>query len=176
MQAIRDFLNVREENREDTWLLGALQVAVQLELNDFESEPRRQRAKPRIKLTTVTSQINALRAISLIKEQGEGTAIGPFFDANIPDSIAHFYRFGEIFNEHRVKIVNFQPVYSGAPLPFLSDASIYPMAPVPKGGDAASDACLFNEKFSDMLRNLEAAWSLDGDTQADAKLVVALAQ
>jgi hypothetical protein len=144
-----------------------------LDSNAFESVPRRQRSAA-VGLVPVTSQIEALRAISLIKKQGEGTAVGPYFDPDDSSSVAHYFRFGEIYHEHRVKVVDYRIEFTGTALHFPLEGAIYPMAPVPQGGYHTADADRFNQTFSNLLRNLEAAWSLDDDAQANAKLSAAI--
>jgi hypothetical protein len=145
-----------------------------LQLNPDQVVRRRQRTAVQVGLTAIGSQIDALRAVSLIKKQGEGTATGPYFDPTSAKSVAHYYRFGEIYHEHRIKIVNWQVVYTGDPLRFPSEDCIYPMAPVPAGGYDTADAKLFNRTYSNMLRALEGAWATDDDTEGQACLAKAV--
>jgi ferritin-like protein len=106
-------------------------------------------------------------AISEIKEQGEGTSQSP--DAvDFGGELAHYYRFGEIFNGmHFVKGSDGKWGYTGPPpIPF-PDA--YPMAQVPAGGwsnaapDVRAKLDAFNATFTSLLEDLEAAWK-NGDS------------
>ena len=100
--------------------------------------------------------------IDLVKEQGEGTASSPLYGPN-PGDKAHYYVFGELYHE-RLLVEESPGVwrYSGTPIPFPTD--IYPIAPIPPAGYSQSQS--FNETYSEMLRELDAAWELGGDTGA----------
>ena len=80
-------------------------------------------------LTPVKSLVDAQAALTEIKEQGEGTSTSP--DDGDGSELAHYYRFGEIYNGALLVQVSGNWQYAGAPVPF---PATYPMAPVPEGG------------------------------------------
>ena len=80
-------------------------------------------------LTPVKSLADAQAALTEIKEQGEGTSTSP--DDGDGSELAHYYRFGEIYNGALLVQVSGNWQYAGAPVPF---PATYPMAPVPEGG------------------------------------------
>jgi rubrerythrin len=159
--------------------IGAFYDAISdaiLQLDPGQIAGTRQRQAPQVGVTPVVTQLDALRAISLIKKQGEGTAIGPYFDPGHPDeaTLAHYYRFAEIYRGRSITIKHWQVVYDGAKVPFPKKGELHPMAPVPKGGYKTKDALAFNVAFSDMLRNLQDAWELDDDNLARIRLKAAI--
>ncbi len=130
---------------------------------DFGSgtPPRLGQLKPYADLPAAKS------AIELIKQQGEGTstsgaAPGP------AGTIAHFYQFGQILA--RVKFV-LQPDGSlkkdlQQPIPFPQEGDTWAMAPIPqKGYPGISDT--FDQAYSDMVRELETAWSTADQSALD---------
>jgi hypothetical protein len=75
-------------------------------------------------LYAVSTMALVQQAISEIKEQGEGTSTSP--DApNFGDELAHYYRFGEIYNGQEFVETNGKWGYTGAPVPF---PDVWPMA------------------------------------------------
>ncbi|MFI9274442.1 ferritin-like protein [Kitasatospora sp. NPDC052896] len=101
------------------------------------------------------------QAIEIIKEQGEGTSGSPDsrFDSETP---AHYYAFGEIYHEHRLRRVDGVWEFTGERVPF---PEVSPMGSVPAGGWTAprpeAERLLrrFDATFTEMLRRLEAAWT-----------------
>jgi hypothetical protein len=117
--------------------------------------------KPDFKLQPIASVEDALCAIRLIKEQGEGTSSSPLFGPSLSD-VAHYYTFGEIYHEKQLKQV---PAghwcYCGDDLPFPKPEGVYPMAPVPARGYPESRK--FNETYTQMLSELQSACDKGGD-------------
>ena len=117
-------------------------------------------------LTPVKSLGDAQAAISEIKEQGEGTSTSP--DDGDGSELAHYYRFGEIYNGALLVQVNGNWQYAGAPVPF---PATYPMAPVPEGGwpkpppNVASLLQQFDAAYSSIIDGLQAAW--ENGSQSD---------
>lgn len=114
----------------------------------------------------ISTPEEAIAAIELIKEQGEGTSTSP--DAG--PTLAHYYVFAEIY--HGATIV-YDPTtktwtYTGAPIPF---PPTYPVKPVPKEGypDAPQEVQTtigeFQAAYTLLLDNLQAAWA---NTDPDA--------
>ena len=108
-------------------------------------------------------------AIDLINLQGEGTSGSPEEKAG---DLAHYYRFAEIY--HGKKLVQNPTTgawsFTGADMPM---PDTWPMADIPTGGylqanvpDAAvwNLISVFDQHYSEMLRNLEWAWE-HGDDQ-----------
>ncbi|MFF1905281.1 ferritin-like protein [Kitasatospora sp. NPDC058218] len=112
---------------------------------------------------------DVLKAIEIIKSQGEGTDVSP--ENPFPGSegeLAHYYAFKEIAEGRRLVL---NPTtkcweFTGDPVPLPDTA---PSAAVPAGGwandpentpDEPTAALLhtFNEDYTAMLRALEAAW------------------
>ncbi len=108
-----------------------------------------------VTIPRIRTLCDALEAVALIKKQGEGTRTSPYFTP-VPEplSLAHYYRFGEVFHEKRIKNENGHWVYKGATLKFPKD--IYPMAPIPFGGYTESRD--FDLAYTAMLHDLQAAW------------------
>jgi len=108
-------------------------------------------------------------AIRLINLQGEGSSVTP---EEGPGDLAHYYRFGQIYNEKRY-VQNpatgkwdYDPA---APLPL---PETWNMADIPEGGYLQADVpdmatwdliSTFDQRYSNMLRLLEAAW-LNGNS------------
>lgn len=103
-------------------------------------------------------------AIRLINLQGEGSNVTP---EEGPGDLAHYYRFGQIYNEKRyvqnpaTGKWNYDPA---APLPL---PETWNMADIPQGGYQQADVPdmatwdlihTFDQRYSNMLRLLEAAW------------------
>jgi len=114
-----------------------------------------------ISLTKVGTVADAVKAITEIKEQGEGTSQSPLA-TDFGGELAHYYRFAEIFNGKKLIQVGGKWNYSGDPIPF---PDVYPMTPVPAGGypnpSSQTKQALqaFNQKFATVLNNLESAWT-----------------
>ena len=101
------------------------------------------------------------RAITEIKEQGEGTSKSPLakdFDGDV----AHYYKFAEIFQGSALVQVDGVWQYAGDPIPF---PDVYPMAPIPAGGyqdppdDVVAALQAFNDQFAAVLTYLDSAWA-----------------
>jgi hypothetical protein len=111
-------------------------------------------------LYPITSLADAQKAITEIKEQGEGTSRTP--DAVGFHELAHYYRFGEIHHGRAlVKVGPDQWRYEGDPIPF---PACWPMAKVPRGGYPTEITGTFDGLFTSVLANLEAAWVEGGPT------------
>jgi hypothetical protein len=110
-------------------------------------------------VSAIQSVTEAQQAISLIKEQGEGTATSP--DDGDAGEFAHYYRFGEIFNGALLVQVDGKWAYSGDAVPF---PATYPMAQVPKGGwpnppsNVTSLLQTFDQAYKTVLDSLQSAW------------------
>jgi hypothetical protein len=118
------------------------------------------------RLFKILSKADALRAIELIKEQGEGTTASPrdptAGGSADEDDLAHFYRFMEL--EKGKKIVQDPAtgkfVLSDIPVPF---PDTYPMAEVPEGGWQGAGAPVaklaeFDQTYTEMVKQLHDAW------------------
>ncbi len=112
-------------------------------------------------VTAVTNKAEALAAIKLIREEGEGTPTNP----KSGSKLAHYYRFGEIYHGKKAVLTDTGWKYSGDPIAF---PECYPMAPVPAGGYAES--LEFDTTFKTMLDQLHQAWSTGLDSHVDAAI------
>jgi len=115
--------------------------------------------------------LDAVReSITLIKRQGEGSKASP--EDTGPGDLAHYYRFGEIFHEKRLKKdpTTGEWRFDGPALPF---PEVWPMAVVPAGGYRREDVTAevwglleqFDRDFTTMLGQLQTAWER-GDAAA----------
>ncbi|MEA2342183.1 MAG: hypothetical protein QOF63_352 [Thermoanaerobaculia bacterium] len=118
-----------------------------------------QLTSPQVEVKVLASIPGALAAIDRIRMQGEGTTTSPYFDG----SLAHFYKFGEIF--HGRMLVEAPPgtfAFTGDPVPF---PNTLPMARVPEGGwpnrnpDGKGTLEKFNSTYRLVLEGLENAWT-----------------
>ena len=115
----------------------------------------------RDQLTVVDSLAAVQASIETVKEQGEGTTASPdqSGDQGTP---AHYYAFGEIYHEHRLRTVDGAWEFSGAPVPF---PEARPMGIVPAGGWPSPPARArqlldqFDQTFTEVLDHLESAWA-----------------
>ena len=103
---------------------------------------------------------DALRAIELIIDQGEGTSKSPAAD---PEELAHYYRFEQI---QRHETLNPDPSEPegfawGAPVIPLADDGVWPMienpplVPLPEGSPVALRSDQFDATFSTMIDDLQ---------------------
>lgn len=118
---------------------------------------------PHDALFPIASIDDALKAVDTIKEQGEGTSRSPDTSPTFGSELAHYYKFGEIYNGATfIQVSDGKWDYKGDPIPF---PQAWPMAPVPAGGypqlpTAEQTALLqqFDQNFADLLSHLQAAW------------------
>lgn len=116
----------------------------------------------------VTNLEEVEKAITTIKDQGEGSAGPP--DTS-PGDLAHYYRFAEII-EGKELVCNEAGQYEfTTPISFSLKNDVWPMAPVPEGGytdDKVSDPKVrrllrsFNLTYSKLIDLLEVVWEADG--------------
>lgn len=115
----------------------------------------------------INTQQDALNAIEIIKEQGEGSKQNPD-EAAGSTTLAHYYKFAEIYNGKTLIQVDGKWEYAGDPIPF---PAVYPMAEVPPGGwqnppsDVAALLQTANAAYTKLLDNLQMAWQ-NGDATA----------
>lgn len=122
-----------------------------------------------IGVTKITTVADALKAIELIKVEGEGTTDSP---DDSPGDLAHYYKFGSIYYGKEIVKKGNQWVWEGADVPF-PDA--FPMAPVPAGGWANAPGVPanvkdllteFNGAYKNVLVGLQKAWTGQGSLGA----------
>jgi len=112
-------------------------------------------------LTVLQTLADVEQAIATIKDQGEGTSTSP--DApEFGGELAHYYRFGEIYEGRRLIQVDGQWKYAGDPVPF---PECYPVAQVPLGGYPDMGLVQeFDTQFSALVADLEQAWAGAGSS------------
>jgi photosystem II stability/assembly factor-like uncharacterized protein len=134
-------------------------------------------------LYKVDSLAKVKEAIELINRQGEGSNASP---EDQPGDFAHYYRFGEI--HHGKKLIK-DPAdgrwsFTGPDIP---PPETWPMADIPQLGYQQADVpdpaiwdliARFDQQYSDMLRELQAAWvhGDDGALDAAVGLMISMGQ
>jgi hypothetical protein len=88
---------------------------------------------PQEKLFPITDPASAVRAIDIVKLEGEGTSATPF---QAPGDPAHFYKFGEIVEGREVIQTASGFTYDGAPVLF-DPSGVWPLKPNCKIADFA---------------------------------------
>ena len=131
--------------------------------NPIVGDPKRQIADPdwypEKQLFPIHSVTDAVRAIDVIVEQGEGTSTSPL-DAS--GEVAHFYRFGEIVYGKTIVAVPTPPgwAYAGTPVA-LDPAGVWDLLSDAKAVDfpettrARVLVDLFNTAYTNLLRCLD---------------------
>ncbi len=118
-----------------------------------------QLTEPMVGLYPVTDLAGVTKALTQIKDQGEGTTQSAF-TTPFGDELAHYYRFQQIAEQKLiVKGPDGKAKWGGA----LTFPAVFNMAEVPKGGWADPEVSRpFNQRFTAMLGLLQNAWA-DGD-------------
>ncbi|TCO62114.1 ferritin-like domain-containing protein [Actinocrispum wychmicini] len=111
-------------------------------------------------LPLVDTYQTALKVITRIKEEGEGSRTPP---DETPEVLPHYYRFGALVNGRRyVRKPDGKWDYVGAKVPFPT--KVYPMMPVPDGGwqntsgEVADNLKKFDVQYKKTLTELNAVW------------------
>jgi hypothetical protein len=106
-------------------------------------------------LFAITCEAEAIQAITLIKEQGEGTSQSPYAGNMNTGEFAHYYKFAEIYHgQTLVQGASGEWDYTGDPIPF---PAVYPVAQVPAGGYPQSHD--FDVQFTQLISQLQTAWA-----------------
>jgi Ferritin-like len=120
----------------------------------------------------VLTLADALAAIDLIVEQGEGTTTSPLAGPEL----AHYYRFAEIFHGRTLvpdDTVDEKFSYSGQPIPFDA-AGVFPIVENPtsdlysKDSKLRVESDLFNQIYSNLLRALHVTFNGQPNTLDEA--------
>jgi Ferritin-like len=121
-----------------------------------------------LELFAINNLRDAERAISTIKEQGEGTGTSPLAAKH---EFAHYYKFGEIYYGHKLVRKNRDWDYTGRRVPF---PKVYPVAQVPaEGYPKSKDARAFDKQYTQLLHLLQKAWAA-GDAQSLGDAIYAM--
>jgi hypothetical protein len=130
-------------------------------------------------LFPIKSLDDVKNAINEIKEQGEGTTQSPTA-SDFGGEIAHYYKFGEIYHgKELVKNALGQWKFEGNAVPF---PQVFPVARVPVDGypDApaavAADIQTFDKKYTQLLGQLEGAWTAGDQDQLDDAMFTTMPQ
>ncbi|MGH3601894.1 MAG: ferritin-like domain-containing protein, partial [Pseudonocardiaceae bacterium] len=110
-----------------------------------------------VDLFAIESLADAEKAITTIKQQGEGTSTSPVGDPGDPagtDNLAHYYKFAEIYHGHKLIPVGARFKFEGDAIPF---PDVFPMAPVPPEGYPVESKD-FDTTYTSVLDKLQAAW------------------
>jgi hypothetical protein len=112
-------------------------------------------------LTVITSVAEAVSAISLIKDQGEGTSSSPEEGTLDPNEFAHYYTYAQIYYGAELVQVNGQYQFSGTSITL---PQVYPFAP--STGQPTSMETAFAQSFSNVMYALQQIWtSSDGNLE-----------
>ena len=126
-------------------------------------------------LFKINNVADVSRAIEIIKRQGEGSSTTSPEDTGIND-LSHYYRFLEMYKDRKIV----ENPGGGEPKYVYDDAvtefpDVRPMAIVPSSDgypdvsdDVQQNMDEFNTKYTEMLRQLEAAWNGSPDYLIDA--------
>lgn len=146
--------------------IGQFYHAVQAKIKELvpgkmPGDPAKQMTSifPPDQLFKILTGDDAVRALEIIVDQGEGTSKSPLDPSG---DLAHYYRFAEIFYGKQLVPDKTEPKgysYSGAPIPF-DTSGIYPLYP--------------NTKLSDLPANSEAYKTAQQFAQAYTRLLNAL--
>jgi hypothetical protein len=113
-------------------------------------------------------------AITLIKDQGEGTGTSPDAPQFDPPGgeLAHYFRFGEIRYRKRYVETDGHWGYTGD---HVGLPECYPVAEVPKGGyKGVSKVAAFDHQFQQVLIHLQNAWTGEGSSDELGKAIEAM--
>jgi hypothetical protein len=113
----------------------------------------------------------ATRAIRLIQCQGEGASKFPFTDSTRA-TLAHFYIFGEIYfgRKYVFDAASQTGDWTGD---IVGVPNVFRMTPVPKGGygpNPPQEVIECDRLFTEMLRQLDQAWSGGGESVLNAAI------
>jgi hypothetical protein len=128
---------------------------------------------PVVELHAIKTLDDVERAVTQIKQQGEGTSQSPVIPGSMDNELAHYYKFAEILFERKLVQVNGKWDFSGDPIPF---PPTYPVAPIPRGGYTNPPEIVgkalqkFNQLFADMVAKLQSAWSNGRQDDLDAAI------
>lgn len=155
--------------------IGQFYHALQLKIAELPGttlpgDPSRQcvneKLFPADELFPIVTKDDAIRALGIIVEQGEGTDTSPLGGDG---EFAHYYRFEELANGRRLVPNPSIPQgysFSGPAVPFDPKA-VYPLAPntkvadLPVGSEQQRLASLFNQNYSRLLLALHRAFNGD---------------
>lgn len=105
------------------------------------------------------------QAVTIIKEQGEGTTTEPFSSSG---ETAHYYRFGEIYHQREIESDGTGGwEYSGAAVPF---PGIFPVVEVPPRGYRTARSIEFDQVYMAMLDDLQSAWETGDSSHVDSSV------
>lgn len=117
-------------------------------------------------LTPITTKDEAVKQITLIQTQGEGTSSSQASGSSSQE-LAHYYRFKQIVEEKKYNWSSGQPVLDPALVfPFPAQDRIRQFTPAPLGGHPQS--ATFDGAYSNMLNSLQRAWDDHPDALNDA--------
>lgn len=104
-------------------------------------------------LYAINTVADALKAIKEITDQGEGSGTSPDEGAVLSKELAHYYTFAQIYHGKEVAKVGNTFQYAGAPITMPTVFSFSAQTP------NASDQQPFIQAFTDLLTQLESAWT-----------------
>jgi len=128
---------------------------------------------PTSELFKIMTLDDAVRALELIVQQGEGTSESPLENPSEPkEGYAHYYRFAEIYNGYRLRpdpsVVPEGYSYSGEPIP-LEESNIWDLVPNSKADmyeEGTQERRLvdqFNYSYTNLLNGLHKTFNGEPD-------------
>lgn len=123
---------------------------------------------PADQLYPIIKKTEAISAINIIIEQGEGTPTSP---VDFEGEIAHYYKFEELYKGHKLIKDSTAPhgySYSGDPIPF-DPANVFPLFPNTKaamltpGSEERRRVDEFNNSYSSLLDGLHRTFNGEPD-------------
>lgn len=86
--------------------------------------------------------------------------------------LAHYYKFAEIYHGRQLKNIQGEWRYEGDKIPF---PEVFPMARVPMEGYPDSpEAVAFDQLYTTLLHQLQAAWATGNQDQLDEAIFVTM--
>lgn len=133
---------------------------------NMPGDPSRQMTSifPPDQLFPILTGTDAVNALNIIIDQGEGTSQSPL---DPEGELAHYYRFAEIYYGKTLIPDSTEPLgysYSGAPIPF-DPTGVFPLYPntklsdLPAGSEAAYAGQMFSEAYSRLLNALDTTFN-----------------
>ncbi len=167
--ALDGFIEIESPNDSSGVTIGEFYAAIAAAFEDLRPTITlsRQVAGPLAHMT-ISSVEEALNAISLIRDQGEGST-----SANVAhtDELAHYYRFLELKERRHLAHLGEggEPVFTG---PVWDPPPVWPAATVPDGGYSADEVsdevaallAQFDRQFSHVCDLLQLGWEQGDET------------
>lgn len=169
---IRKLMVTAESNVEDFRTIGEFYTSMQDKIRDLDLPDDKLPGDPTKQVTSsffssdelfaIIHKEDAIKAIGVIIEQGEGTSTSPFDDNG---ELAHYYKFYELLEQRTIHPVGSHDFAFGAPnIPYDKDG-VYNIVPNTKaamlkeGTEARRNLDEFNETYCRLLNGLHVTFN-----------------